>query len=84
MRKFLISLLDGDNTHTVVKYTRIHVSEGETKEITSFELKAEDPDTEATSLLYSITQIPVNGYIMKRGLPTMTFTQDDIDHNHIS
>ena len=80
----LIALLKGDNNLTVVKYSRSHVSECETKDITSFELKAEDPDTEAASLLYSITQIPVNGYIMKRGLPTMTFTQDDIDHNHIS
>lgn len=84
IRKFLISLLDGDNTHTIVKYTRISVSEGQTKEITSFEINAEDPDSKTTSLLYSITQIPVNGFIMKRGSSTMMFTQDDIDQNLIS
>lgn len=84
MRKFKISLLDGDSTHTVVKYTRLSVAEGQTKEITSFELKAEDADSEPASLVYSITQIPVNGFIVNQGTPTMVFTQDDIDNNLIS
>lgn len=84
LRKFEISLLDGDSTHTVVKYTRLLVAEGETKEITSFELKAEDADSSPSSLVYSITQIPVNGFIMNLGTPTMMFTQDDIDNNLIS
>lgn len=84
MRKFRISLSDGDNTHAVVKYTRLSIFEGKTKEITSFELKAEDPDTEPALLVFSITQIPVNGFIMKHGSPTMMFTQDDIDQNLIS
>ena len=84
MRKFRISLLDGDNTRTVVKCGRLTVSEGETKEITSFELKAEDPDNSPDTLVFSITHIPVNGFIMKLGKPTMMFTQEDIDNNFIS
>ena len=84
MRKFRISLFNGDNTHTMIKYDRLTVKEGQTKEITSFELKAEDPDNAPDTLVFSITQIPVNGFVMKRGKPTMTFTQEDIDNNFIS
>ena len=83
-RKFHIALLDGDNTRTVLKYGRLTVPEGETKEITSFELKAEDPDNTPDTLVFSITQIPVNGFIMKLGKPTMVFTQEDIDNNLIT
>ncbi len=63
----------------------MRVQEGVRKAITEFELKAQDMDTPADSIMFTIFQSPRHGTIdeVRRG-PTLTFTMADLYENRIS
>ncbi len=58
------------------------LSEGTGANITNVELIASDPDTVAANLIYTVTQLPADGQLLKGGGPlgtNGTFTQADIN-----
>ena len=84
VRTFLVTLLNRDNKKPVLIYTKIVVNEGEDVLITPFELRAEDQDTKPEDLLFTVTRVPLHGWLLKGGVPTRKFSQQDIALNKIS
>ncbi|KFM81378.1 Extracellular matrix protein 3, partial [Stegodyphus mimosarum] len=84
-RTFRISISDVDNKKPIVRKTLLRVKEGGQRLITPFELKADDTDTEAERVKFTITQAPINGKIMRDNLISVTsFTMADLVENMIS
>lgn len=84
-RTFRITLTDVDNKKPILHINVIPALEGKNTIITPFELRAEDKDTKAEDLVFTVTQLPLHGQIFKDGISTVsTFTQADIDGNRIS
>ncbi|TAL39514.1 MAG: hypothetical protein EPN97_02310 [Alphaproteobacteria bacterium] len=58
------------------------VTEGNSAILTTAELDSSDPDTANTSLVYTVTSAPVNGYLeltTNAGVAITSFTQADLD-----
>ncbi|XP_020825655.1 LOW QUALITY PROTEIN: FRAS1-related extracellular matrix protein 2 [Phascolarctos cinereus] len=84
-RTFRISISDVDNKKPVVTIHNLVVSESENKLITPFELTVEDRDTPDHLLKFTVTQVPVHGYLMfNNSRPVMVFTKQDLNENLIS
>ncbi|XP_054649210.1 FRAS1-related extracellular matrix protein 2b isoform X1 [Dunckerocampus dactyliophorus] len=84
-RTFRISITDVDNKKPVVTVHGLVVAEGENKLITPFELTAEDRDTAARLLKFSVTQIPIHGRLLfNNSQPVTSFTKQDLNENMIS
>lgn len=84
-RTFRITLTDVDNKKPVLHINILPALEGKNTIITPFELRAEDKDTKPENLVFAVTQLPLHGQIIKDGISTVnSFTQSDIDGNHIS
>ena len=84
VRTFLVTLLNIDNKKPVLIHSKLVVNEGENVLITPFELRAEDQDTPPGKLVYTVTRVPLHGWLLNRGMPTRVFTQEDINLNRIS
>ncbi|XP_033644314.1 extracellular matrix protein FRAS1-like [Asterias rubens] len=82
---FYITLTPVDDSLPLVTNFGMRVQEGVRKAITEFELKAQDMDTPADSIMFTIFQPPRHGTIdeVRRG-PTLTFTMTDLYENRIS
>lgn len=84
-RTFRITLTDVDNKKPVLHIHVLPALEGKNTIITPFELRAEDKDTKPRDLIFTVTQLPLHGQIVKDGFSLVnTFSQADIDANRIS
>ncbi|XP_012944318.1 extracellular matrix protein 3 [Aplysia californica] len=84
-RTFRISLSDVDNRKPVLMFQTLRLKEGDNKLITPFELKAEDRDTRAEKVTFTVTQVPIHGLILFNTSRVVTvFTQEDLNQNLIS
>ena len=84
-RTFRITLTDVDNKKPVLHINILPALEGKNTIITPFELRAEDKDTKPIDLVFTVTQLPLHGQIVKDGINTVSmFTQADVDENRIS
>ncbi|XP_006885356.1 PREDICTED: extracellular matrix protein FRAS1 [Elephantulus edwardii] len=86
---FHITIQPVDDALPIVQSPGMRVQEGVRKTITEFELKAEDPDTEAESVTFTIVQPPRHGTIERTTNGQhfhhiSTFTMEDIYQNRIS
>lgn len=84
VRTFLVTLLDIDNRKPVLISSNLVVNEGENVLITPFELRAEDQDTLPENLVYTVTRVPLHGWILNDATPSRAFTQEDVNLNKIS
>ena len=84
LRTFLVTLLDIDNKKPVLISSNLVVNEGENVLITPFELRAEDQDTLPENLVYTVTRVPLHGWILNDAAPSRAFTQEDVNLNKIS
>ena len=84
VRAFLVTLLNIDNKNPVLIHTKLVVNEGEDVLITPFELRVEDQDTQPENLVYTVTRVPLHGWLLNSGMPSRVFTQEDINLNRIS
>lgn len=84
VRTFLVTLINIDNKKPVLIHNKLVVNEGENVLITPFELRAEDQDTKPGNLVYTVTRVPLHGWLLNSGMPTRMFTQEDINLNRIS
>lgn len=85
VRTFRISFTDIDNKEPVVRYDTVRLQEGDNKLITPFELAIDDRDSPDTSLVFTITQLPIHGNILRNNTELVTqFTMHDINENLIS
>ena len=69
-----------------VNNTGSTVAEGGTDTITNLELRYDDDLQPATSVTYTVTTSPANGWLELTGNPGVTissFTQDDLDNNRV-
>ena len=75
-----------DDSLPVVTNRRLRLSEGERKAITPFELNADDPDTEAERIVFTITSRPRNGRLDRADERPVadSFTMREILDNEIS
>jgi hypothetical protein len=62
----------------------LSISIGATAAITSSLLQVDDPDNTHTQLTYTVVTGPADGTLLKNGIATSSFTQDDIDNNRIT
>ncbi|GFR88166.1 FRAS1-related extracellular matrix protein 2-like [Elysia marginata] len=84
-RTFRISLSDVDNRKPVLMFQNLRLEEGGNKLITPFELKAEDSDTDAERIVFTISQVPLHGILLFNDSRTVTvFSQADLNRNMIS
>ncbi|XP_054706772.1 FRAS1-related extracellular matrix protein 2-like [Uloborus diversus] len=84
-RTFRISITDVDNKKPIVRTTLLKVKEGGKRLITPFELKAEDSDTSKENIKFIITQLPINGKLLRGKTAVVnSFTMADISENLIS
>ena len=84
-RTFRISLSDVDNRKPVLMFQNLRLEEGGNKLITPFELKAEDSDTAAAKITFTVTQVPLHGFLLFNNSRTVTiFSQADLNQNRIS
>src|SRR5262249_7942666 len=83
-----ITVTPVNDAPTIQNNTGITVAEGSTNTtITSAMLLANDVDTPATQVVFTIGTAPVNGTLKKMGVALAaggTFTQDDINNNRIT
>ena len=84
VRTFLVTLINKDNKKPVLIYSKVVVNEGENVLITPFEVRAEDQDTPPGNLVYTVTRVPLHGWILNGAVPSRVFTQEDINLNRIS
>ena len=84
VRAFLVTLINIDNKMPVLIHSKLVVNEGENVLITPFELRAEDQDTQSESLVFTVTRVPLHGWLLNGGIPSRVFTQEDINLNRIS
>lgn len=84
IRRLLVTLININNKKPVVISSKLVVNEGETVLITPFELRAEDQDTPLEYLVYTVTRVPLHGWILNGATPSREFTQEDINLNRIS
>jgi uncharacterized delta-60 repeat protein len=71
----------------LVTNTGLTLMEGEEDNITSDMLLVTDEETQAESIVYTVTSIPVNGVLLKNGTAVAvnaTFTQADINSNSMA
>ncbi|XP_077670579.1 LOW QUALITY PROTEIN: FRAS1-related extracellular matrix protein 3 [Eretmochelys imbricata] len=84
-RTFRISITDVDNKKPILTINDLVVEEGKTKLITPFELTVEDQDTPDHLLRFTVTQVPVHGWILyNSSYPVTSFTKLDLNENLIS
>ena len=84
-RTFRITLTDVDNKKPVLHINILPALEGKNTIITPFEVNADDKDTKPEDLVFTVTQLPLHGQVVKDGIKTVnTFTQADINGNRIS
>lgn len=78
-RAFKITLVPVNNKLPALHRTVLRVREGSIKVITPFELDVTDPDTNARSIIYTVTRLPKHGTMLAgdRTSPR-TFTVDDV------
>ncbi|XP_038060993.1 extracellular matrix protein FRAS1-like [Patiria miniata] len=86
---FYITLTPVDDSLPLLTNLGMRVQEGVRKSITEFELKAEDMDTVADSIMFTIFRPPRHGTIDYtpdeiRYAPTLTFSMADVYENRIS
>jgi Cadherin-like/FG-GAP-like repeat len=62
----------------------LSVKLGGTGTITSNLLQVSDPDNTDAQLTYTVVAAPLDGTLLKNGVATSSFTQDDIDNNRIT
>lgn len=84
VNRFLVTLINIDNKKPVVISSKLVVNEGETVLITPFELRAEDHDTPPENLVYTVTRVPLHGWVLNNAMPARVFTQQDINLNRVS
>ncbi|XP_069341542.1 extracellular matrix organizing protein FRAS1 [Eulemur rufifrons] len=85
---FLITLRPVDDSLPVVRSSGMRVQAGMRKTLTEFELRAEDSDTEAASVMFTVVQPPRHGALERttdgqRFRPAPTFTMADISQNRV-
>ena len=84
-RTFRITLTDVDNKKPILHINVLPAFEGKSTIITPFELRADDKDTKPKNLIFTVTQMPLHGQIVKDGyVAASSFTQAEIDDNRIS
>jgi hypothetical protein len=74
-----ISVLAADSV-----YQAATVEEGASFILTSSMLHYTDADNDDATLVYQITSAPSYGSILLDGVPTTTFTQDELDHQRVT
>jgi hypothetical protein len=77
--------IDTDTTAPVfVNDNPLSIPVGATETISSSLLRVDDPDNTHTQLAYTVVTAPSDGTLLKNGVATSSFTQDDIDNNRIA
>jgi cadherin-like protein/VCBS repeat protein len=77
--------IDTDTTAPVfVNDNPLFIQVGATATITSSLLRVDDPDNPHAQLTYTVVTGPSDGTLLKNGVATSSFTQDDIDNNRIA
>ena len=70
---------------SVAKANPLTVQVGTTATITDeLHLDVDDTDYPNSAITYTITTPPAKGQLLKNGVPTSSFTQDDLDNDRIS
>lgn len=57
----------------------LNLNEGSEKLIEELQLSAFDPDSDLDELVYTVTDTPENGEVLLNGLPTVQFTQQNVN-----
>ena len=84
-RTFRVTLSDVDNKKPVLHLSPISVYENKDAIITPFEIRADDKDTKPENVVFTVTQFPLHGQLIKDGVSLAnSFTQKDINDNRIS
>ena len=84
-RTFRISLSDIDNKKPILMFETLRVQEGNYKQITPFELKAVDRDTNNRLVRFTVVSSPRHGRLLyNRSRSVASFTMHDLNENMIS
>lgn len=77
--------IDPDTTVPVlVNNSPLSIPVGATVTISSSLLRVDDPDNTHAQLTYTVVMAPSDGTLLKNGIASSSFTQDDIDNNRIT
>jgi len=82
--QFQISPAPDTTAPVFVNDNPLVVTVGTTGTIISSLLRVDDPDNTHAQLTYTVITVPSDGTLLKNGLATSSFTQDDIDNNRIT
>ena len=83
---FAITVQSVNDTPTLIN-NGISLDEGATVIISSSQLRAQDPDSELSGLIFTVTALPAHGSVLSGVAPLMvgnTFTQGTIDQSRLS
>ncbi len=84
-RTFRITLTDVDNKKPILHISSLPALEGKSTIITPFELRADDKDTKPENVIFTVTESPLHGRILRDGYESISsFSQKDINENRIN